>query len=87
MNFRDVIIRNRRDMRKVFLFFPHTGISLEADCGDPAIVRELLERMKHESVRDVERECHAERIPDETLEDVRAIYKDLKSMDISFDDE
>ncbi|MEM0124060.1 MAG: hypothetical protein QXF41_00745 [Candidatus Micrarchaeaceae archaeon] len=87
MDYTQLIIRKREDIGKVFLFFPHTGIALETECKDVNTVHSLLELMKNKSIKEIEEVCHTKKIPDEMFEEVKAIYKDLKSMDIHFDKE
>lgn len=85
MDYTQLIIRKREDIGKVFLFFPHTGIALETECKDVNAVQSLLELMKKKSIKEIEKVCRTQKIPDDTLEEVKAISKDLKSMNIHFD--
>jgi hypothetical protein len=87
MDYTQLIIRKRDDTSKVFLFFPHTGIVLETKCKDVKTIYSLLELMKSTSIKEIEKVCHRENTSNETLDTVKAIYRDLKSMDVTFNKE
>jgi hypothetical protein len=84
MNYTQLIIRGREDTGKIFVFFPHKGIILETECNDVKTVCDLLELMKNKSIKEIEKVCQKEKISGETLDIVKAIYKDLKDMNVGF---